>query len=330
MQRDVNPMFNVVLVLDDVCAEDRLQFQIKDRGLISVDRLGWFLGPRIIANTSLPVGPSFEGFLELSTEKQILGNGPPLLQVKVRFSPVPTVDVGLPSPGNTVVCLPEPWPSSRQALQFEPSAPPAEAVGMSSGSGGPVSGSEAAARGGAGVPVSGAETSPSGAIVPVSRVGGSGVPASDAETSPCGAGVPENTSSVFYIDLEVSALAPPNQILAKLFDMQERRRTDPFPATAGRNYNALGAGFDLAAKRHVSLWPGVAVPLPTDLDDVLHQMAKFNGMDTHPHWSSGVEVCLSWLASVKDSMHVHTAEHHVLGFYPTPPSRSSLFDDCHN
>ena len=326
MQRDVNPMFNVVVVLAGVCAEDRLQFQIKDRGLISVDRLGGLFGPRIIARASLPVGPSFEGFLELSPERRILGNGPALLEVKVRFSPVPTVDVGLPSPSNMIVCLPEPWPSSRQALQFEPSAPPAE--GMSSGSGGPVSGSEAAARAGAGVPVSGAETSPSGAIVPVSRTG-SGVPVFGA-ASPFGAGVPENTSSVFYIDPEVFALAPPNQILAKLFDMQERRRTDPFPATAGRNYNALGAGFDLAAKRHVSLWPGVAAPLPTDLDDVLHQMAKFNGMDTHPHWSSGVEVCLSWLESVKDPMHVHIAEHHVLGFHATPPSRSFFFDDCHN
>ena len=45
VQRDVNPMFNAVLVLDDVCAEDRLQFQIKDRGLISVDRLGGFVPP---------------------------------------------------------------------------------------------------------------------------------------------------------------------------------------------------------------------------------------------------------------------------------------------
>jgi len=183
-----------------------------------------------------------------------------------------------------------------------------------------VSGSEAAARA--------LSPQPSDAIVPVSRTG-SGVPVFGA-ASPLGAGVPENTSSVFYIDPEVFALAPPNQILAKLFDMQGRGRTDPFPATAGQSYNALGAGFDLAAKGHVSLWPGVVAPLPTDLDDVLHQMAKFNGMDTHPHWSSGVEVCLSWLESVKDPMHVHIAEHHVLGFHPTPPSRSFFFDDCHN
>ena len=159
---------------------------------------------------------------------------------------------------------------------------------MSSGSGVPVSGEEAAASGGSGVPASGAEASSGFRDVPVY-------------------GVPGNTSSVFYIDPDVFALAPPNQILAKLFDMQERRLVHQFPATAGRNYNALGAGFDLGTKTHVSLWPGVSEPLPTDLDDVLQQMAIFNTMDKHPRWCSGVEVCLAWLASVKDSMHVCTA-----------------------
>ena len=295
MQRDVNPMFNALLEVDSVSAENRLHFQIRDTGLIKIDRLGSLLGPRIIANASLPVGPNYEGFLELSPEEQIPGNGPPLLEVKVRFSPVPTVDVGL----NTGVLVdasgsgvPEPRPS--QALQFDtlPSALAAEALGDSScGSGVPVSG---AASGGAGVPVSDAEASSSGAIVPAYCMGGSAVPVSR---------VPVNTSSVFYIDPDVFGLVPPNQILAKLFDMQERRLVHPFPPTAGRNYNALGAGFDLATKRHASLWPGVVEPLPIDLDDVIQQMTKFNGMDTHPHWSSGVEVCLSWLRAVKDSMH---------------------------
>ena len=300
----MNPVFNALLVLENVTDEDRLHFQIRDTGLVAMDRLGGLLGPRIIANTSLAVGPSYEGYLELSPEKHIPGNGPPLLEVKVRFSLVPTVDVGLPSVGNTGVLVdawssgvPGAGPSTFQALHFDvqPSAPAAEEFDMSSGSGVPVSG--AAASGGSGVPASGAEASSGSREVPVY-------------------GVPGNTSSVFHIDPDVFALAPPNQILAKLFDMQERNIVHPFPVTAGRNYNALGAGFDLLTKTHVSLWPGVSDPLPTDLDDVLQQLARFNTMDKHPHWCSGVEVCLAWLAAVKDSMHVCTAERCAVDTYP--------------
>ena len=319
----MSPIFNSLLVLENVCDEDRLHFQIKDVGLITVDRLGGLLGPRTIANTTLAVGSSFEGFLELSPERQIPGNGPPLLEIKVRFSLVPTVDFGLPCPGNTGFLVdawssgvPGAGPSSSQALQLnaEPSAP---AFGMSSGSGVPASGANAAASGG--VPASAAEAVPiSGSGVEVSGAeAAGGAPASGVSGAPV-SGVAK-TSSVFYIDPEVFALAPCNQILAKLFDMQDRRQTHPFPATAGRNYNALGAGFDFATKKHASLWSGVVDPLPTVLDDVLDQMAKFNVLQRHSHWSSGVEVCLSWLTSVKDSMDVCTAEHCASDDYSNHP-----------
>ena len=304
VQRDVNPVFNSLLVLDNVSDEDRLHFQIRDVGLIAKDRLGGLLGPRTIANATLAVGQSFEGFLELSPERQIPGNGPPLLEVKVRFALVPTMDVGLPTPGNTGLLVdawssgvPGAGPSSSQALQLNPE-PSAPAIGMPSGSGVPVSGANAASSGGVfaaqAVPIVG-----SGLEVSVAEAAG-GTPARWVSGAPV-SGV-ASASSVFYIDSEVFALAPCNQILAKLFDMQDRRQTHPFPATAGRNYNALGAGFDFATKKHASLWSGVVDPLPADLDDVLDQMAKFNTLNSHPHWSSGVEVCLSWLTSVKDSI----------------------------
>ena len=271
--------------------------------------------PRTIAKATLAVGTSFEGFLELSPERQIPGNGPPLLEIKVRFSLVPTMDVGLPTPGNTGLLVdawssgvPGAGPWSSQALQLNPE-PSAPAIGMPSGSGVPAVGMPS----GSGVPVSGANAASSGGVFAAQAVPivGSGLEVSVAEAA---GGTPArwvsgapvsgvaSTSSVFYIDSEVFALAPCNQILAKLFDMQDRRQNHPFPATAGRNYNVLGAGFDFATKKHASLWSGVVEPLPTDLDDVLDQMAKFNTLNSNPHWSSGVEVCLSWLTSVKDSI----------------------------
>ena len=113
-----------------------------------------------------------------------------------------------------------------------------------------------------------------------------------------------STSSVFHVDEAVLQLCKPNDILRTLVYFQQRGGSVfPFPVTAGSNYSALGAGFDVDAGRHSSLWgPIVERDLPEDLNEVHDAMERFAvGGQASPHWCSGVLVILAWLKALKDT-----------------------------
>ena len=78
----VNPTFNSQLpALQDLGPFDRVEIKVRDYGLLSAT-VGSF-GPKVIASASIPVGPDFDGFLELEAVDQSYGN--PVVRISVRF-----------------------------------------------------------------------------------------------------------------------------------------------------------------------------------------------------------------------------------------------------
>ena len=80
----VNPMIRHDFKIIGLAGDSRVQIRVKDFGVLSSNTV-LNLGPRVIAQTSLPVGKNIEGFIELDPCKDISDNGVPVMQVSIRF-----------------------------------------------------------------------------------------------------------------------------------------------------------------------------------------------------------------------------------------------------
>ena len=295
MRRDINPLINAMLILE-VDETDRLEVRVKDIGIFAESHAMGLLGPQLLATGTVDVGKEVDGYLELKPVKWLSLNGPPVIQLKVRWSRIAAE--GVPTSGATAVRV-DAW----EALA--PSAP------------------ELPESGGSGVPASSGGPAAPG----LTELGGSEVPASsgrwadacarsdgsdtthhpdESDLASPGKSLAKmgSSSSVFHFDEAVFELCKPNDALRTLLGLQTKGGSVyPFPATAGINYHALGAGFDVDAGEHVSLWGPVEVDsLPRGLDEVLEAMEAFAVKgQANPHWCSGVLVCLSWLKAMKDT-----------------------------
>ena len=81
--RNVNPIFNATLIVEDLAIHDRLRFVVRDIGLLHEVHAGGF-GPRNVASGSVPA-EDFEGWLELTPEAHVPDNGGPLMLLEVRI-----------------------------------------------------------------------------------------------------------------------------------------------------------------------------------------------------------------------------------------------------
>ena len=282
VKRDVNPTINALCILNDMEETDVLKVLVKDIGMFSeVQALG-MVGPQVIASTTIRVKQEVDGYLELTPIKWLALNGPPVIQLKVKWS---KIGDGLPTPGATTDLV--------NAWQAYASAPRREQIGENTDvttdqwcSGVPATAGDPALAGCLGVPAtSGAECS--------------GVPASSGDPAPAPT-MWGNSSSVFHVDQAVFDLAKPNDFLRTLLRMQEMGGTvHPFNAN-GRDYSCMGAAFDIDNGQHTTLWgPLQDNHLPAGLEDVHEAMEKFAVKgQANAHWCSGVLVLLAWLKTL--------------------------------
>ena len=88
--------------------------------------------------------------------------------------------------------------------------------------------------------------------------------------------------------------APDKQVLVRLYDLQQKKISFPFPSAPLRNYNVFGCGFDETTQDWPACyqWPGV--PLNSWDEDkfqmVRIQLKKFAEDKQHPVWCPSVEV----------------------------------------
>ena len=83
--RNVNPIFNATLIVEDLAIHDRLRFVVRDIGLLQEVHAGGF-GPRNVASGSVPAEEDFKGWLELTPEAHVPdNNGGPLMLLEVRI-----------------------------------------------------------------------------------------------------------------------------------------------------------------------------------------------------------------------------------------------------
>ena len=109
------------------------------------------------------------------------------------------------------------------------------------------------------------------------------------------------------IDEAVFALCPVNQCIEKALDMQQKGVRWPFPAELGRNYNAVGFGYDRVGGAYATTWkPFEEAHLPEDIDHVLSEITKLSEQRGHLAWCSGVQVIQGFLRTVK-AWRVHGA-----------------------
>lgn len=81
--REINPMLNCSIMMEEVSKDDRLSVAIRDIGMLAESHLMGTFGPKILATASIPV-EDFAGFLELQANSVIANNGNPLLQLEVK------------------------------------------------------------------------------------------------------------------------------------------------------------------------------------------------------------------------------------------------------
>ena len=311
VRRDVNPLINAMLIMEGMEENDRLEIRIKDFGMFAETHALGMVGPQVLASGHLLVGQDFEGYMELKPLKWLALNGPPVLQLKVRWAKLGDA-TGLPSLGSTSLLV-----NAWQAMATQPQSQPGIGVPVTAGSGVPVASAPGLQVGGerSGVPVGvgsgvpecfdiSSEPAGSGNRTPDPSVLGDGGAGDDA----AGFGVPVSqrgsTSSVFHIEDAVFNFCKPNDCLRQINAMQFKGGSVyPFPVTPACNYAALGAGFDVDAGEHMALWGPVGDrDMPQGLDEVHDVMERFavNGQ-SNAHWCSGVLVCLAWLKALKDT-----------------------------
>jgi len=80
--RTVNPLFHAMVIVEDMADQDRLQFTVRDIGLLQESHMGGF-GPRDIASISVPL-QDFAGWLELTPLQEVPGNGGPVMLVDIK------------------------------------------------------------------------------------------------------------------------------------------------------------------------------------------------------------------------------------------------------
>ena len=81
--RNVNPIFNATFIVEDLAIHDRLRFVVRDIGLLQNEHVGGF-GPRNVASGSVPA-EDYKGWLELTPEAHVPGNGGPVMLLEVRI-----------------------------------------------------------------------------------------------------------------------------------------------------------------------------------------------------------------------------------------------------
>ncbi len=327
--REINAVFNEQLVVKDVNRSSELAFILYTVGNCS-ETPGRF-DVTYVGYARLPVGEDFEGFIALETCWPVPNNGPPVLELSVRFEgtvlvlgsrvrentpPPPTPPPPtLPPPLIDVIPLgPSPSPNRRQAPRLSPRV--AAQVQQEARSEVPALQQEAPSEDPAiralvrsEVPAMPAPELPVGSEVPA--IPATELPvlvpassASEAAPSVCGSAmsVSSQTSSIFHIDEAVFQMCRPNMVLEHLFSMQKAGGSPaPFPVSALRNYNVIGCGFDRENNEHQGIWPGVEDGnVPEGIDDVLEQLGKIGR--EQPHWCCGVLAIISFLTHVKVSL----------------------------
>ena len=279
----VNPVFNETLLLAALDPDDRVLFRVKDYGMLSEETMGGVLGPRVVATGTCQMGCDFDGYLALQTGKEIQGNGPPVLRLQVRFS-----NLGQPMPEPT---LGEVLPELVEGQAFWGTSP-AEVLGS-------LAQTVAVSvfdKSGCGVLASSSQDiAPSAPAVPQAQY--------QPELEPAA-----GTSSPFMIDEAVFALCPLNLCVERVLDMQQKGVRFPFPAALGRNYNAVGFGYDRAVRAYATTWKHFDERyMPEDIDHVLLELTKLSEQREHPAWCSGVQVVQGFLRTVK-AWRVHGAQ----------------------
>lgn len=304
-------MFNSTIVLDGLLSHDRILFQVKDFGMLTASAFGGMLGPRVIATASLGVVESFSSYLELEPSMEIAGNGPPLLQVVVRFGKVSLA--GIPEEGNTDI-LTQVFGSRGVSSVYVPSAPPPAASteqAITFGGVEPVPEPETASA----LVVKGSlqsveqmpPTSVSGSpdVLPQLEVSGRQEVASAGPSAGSSSDFPSwwtASSAVFFIDGHVYDFAPRTQWVARIKDLSDKGQTYPFPNSPGRNFNVLAAGWDWELKDYV---PGSTWETPSVMcedDEVYEQLERFvekNQTTPGGHWCRDVWVLMKFLEHTK-------------------------------
>ena len=262
-------MINAMLILENLEDTEVMQVQVKDFAMFKESHDLWW--PQVIASTTVVVKQEVDGYLELTPIKWLALNGPPVIRMKVCWS---KIGAGLPTPGSTSHLmdawqpLPEPASENTDMTQSVNNQAMCEVPDQS----------DPTASSGAGVPASSGDPVPRPTMF-------------------------SNSSSVFHIDPAVFDLAKPNDFLRTLLRMQEKGGSvHPFPATAGRDYSCLGAGFDTTTGEHVTLWGPIDDPaMPKGLEEVHKAMETFAVKgQANPHWCSGVLVLPAWLKTLKE------------------------------
>ena len=112
MPRAVNPQINSTIIAEDLNADDRLMFTVRDIGLLQDQHMGGF-GPKDVASAPLPV-EDFAGWLELMPAVDVPANGGPVMHVELKVR-----ETGMwPSSGFAAdrLGLFQPPPETQQAL----------------------------------------------------------------------------------------------------------------------------------------------------------------------------------------------------------------------
>ena len=210
LRRDVNPLINTMLILEDVKDTEVMMVQVKDFGLFTdTHALGW-LGPQVIASTTVAVNDEVDGYVELKPIKWLALNGAPVIHMKVRWSKIST---GLPTPGSTSALV-DAW----QAVRVTPSAPLLETLPEQTGENTDTT-----------------TNTNSVDVVPMSDQSGSsaagcyGVPAYSGDPAPPPT-MFSNSSSVFHIDPAVIEFGEAQRLSADAAaNAGEGRNSSPLP-----------------------------------------------------------------------------------------------------
>jgi len=83
--RQINPQINCTLILEDLGADDRISFTVKDQAWLQESHIGGF-GPQHVAFSSLPL-QDFDGWVELRPAVEVPSNGWPVMQLEVKVRP---------------------------------------------------------------------------------------------------------------------------------------------------------------------------------------------------------------------------------------------------
>ena len=111
--RAVNPQINGTIIAEDLNADDRLKFTVRDIGILQDQHMGGF-GPKDVASASLPL-EDWAGWLELTPEVDVPANGGPVMHVELKVR-----ETGMwPSSGFAAdrLGLFQPSPETQQALE---------------------------------------------------------------------------------------------------------------------------------------------------------------------------------------------------------------------